>query len=177
MDDINVLSIELPEYRIDSSPDLENIGQKLSTFIQEHFSGQQIAIRCLGLADHPSMTMDQLVETIKKLGTDRYDPERKLVCHDFYVAQGVDPTDSIFASEYNPASGAELMREIIDDFYEGALADRGFRIRIDLILIYDLSHLRIFPIDYGNGDIGNECFVFNDPEQKREALLGIIKVL
>ena len=70
-------SIEAPDYRLDAPPDAGNIGKKIDASIQKPFSRKRIAFRCICLADHPSMTMDALFETIQKLGTDKYDPEQK----------------------------------------------------------------------------------------------------
>ena len=177
MESVQVFSLEAPEYRLDAPPDAGNIGKKMDAVIRKHFSGERIAFRCIGLADHPSMTMDSLIKTIQKLGTDKYDPERKMVLHDFYTSKGIESQKSMFAMEYDFVNGAKLMEETVEDFYEGALADRGFRVKIDLILIYDMSRLECVPIEYGKGDIGRDCFIFKNPEQKQDALKGIIKVL
>ncbi len=174
---ISIYTLSLSEYRLDKAPDYETVGGEINEAIKKYFLGREVAVRCLGVADHPGMTREALIGTIQELGTDRYDPERKMVCHDHYIHQGVEPMSSIFATIYDFTKGAELMTETVEDFYEGALADRGYRVRVDLVLVYDLGHLHNQPIDYGKGDIGHDCFVFKNPEQKNQALLGIINIL
>jgi hypothetical protein len=168
-----VYSINIPEYRLDQKPDYQMVGRKMDEAIQQYFSDREIALRCLSLADHPGQTMDSLVETIQRLGTDRYDPDRKGVLHDFYKDRGVD----MFAGPHDFTKGAQALADTVENFYEGALQDRGYRVRIDLILVYDPKQLEFVPVDYGNGDYGNDAFRFKNPEEKRKALIGIIKVL
>lgn len=170
---IPVFAISIPEYRLAEKPDYQAIGRKLNDAIRSHFPEERNAIRCLGAADHPNQTLDSLIETIQRLGTDRYDPNREGVLHDFYKGRGID----LFALAYDPVNGAEIMAETIENFYEGALQDRGYRVKLDVVLIYDLSQLEFVPVDYGNGDMGRDAFRFKDPANKAKALLGIIKIV
>ena len=72
--------------------------------------------------------------------------------------------------------------DIIQKFYENVLLDRGYRLRIDVLLIYDLNQLaRAGKIDQTNPGVHPRLepylFKFKDPEHKQRTLLGIIKLL
>lgn len=171
--EVPVYAVSIPEYRLAEKPDYQAVGRKINETIFSHFPGEGTAIRCLSVADHPNQTLNSLIETIQRLGTDRYDSNREGVLHDFYKGRGID----LFALPYNKANGAEIMAETIENFYEGALQDRGYRVKLDVILIYDLNQLEFVPVDYGNGDMGRDAFRFKDPANKAKALLGIIKIV
>lgn len=171
--EVLVHAVSIPEYRLDTKPDYQTVGRKINEALSSHFPEEGSAIRCLSVADHPNQTLDSLIETIQRLGTDKYDPNREGVLHDFYKGRGID----LFALAYDQVNGAEIMAETIENFYEGALQDRGYRVKLDVILIYDLNQLEFVPVDYGNGDMGRDAFRFKDPANKAKALLGIIKIV
>jgi hypothetical protein len=62
------------------------VGRKLDRLIESHFRGR-LAIRGIGLVDHPDITLDDLAATILRLGTDRYDPNRAGL---YYAREGTD---------------------------------------------------------------------------------------
>lgn len=168
-----IFKISLPEYSIDKKPDYETIGKKIDQVLIDNFLGQNIAIRCLSLQDHPGMSVEQLIEIIETTGTDKYDPQRKMtVAHNFYSEKGIET----FATPVQVTENMKQMNDIIKDFYEGALYDRGYSLKIDLIVIYDISHLEVIPIKYDDG-IGRESFKFKNPEKKQSAVLGFIKII
>ena len=68
---VPVYTISLDEYRAQQEPDYEAVGCKLDALIQKHFPGQRITIRGISLMDHPGRSRDDLVSTIKRLGTAR----------------------------------------------------------------------------------------------------------
>lgn len=65
------------------------------------------------------------------------------------------------------------MAETLLLFYEGTLADRGYSIRLDILMLYDLDQLQ--PVDDGLPEESYE-FMFKYPDRKQEALLGVIKI-
>ncbi len=165
--------IELPEYVVGQTPDYASVGRRLDETLIHNFNGKHIAIRCLSLRDHPSMSLEQLIETISKTGTDKYDPSREMsVAHDFYTEKGVE----LFAIPCRVDENAHLMGEAIKDFYEGALEDRGYPMRVDLMVIYDMEQLELVPIDY-DGKIGDDAYKFKNLGNRADAVLGFISVL
>ncbi len=168
-----VYSISISEYNLANKPEYEKVGGIIDAEIKKYFMGKHIATRCLSMQDHPNMTIDSLVEYIDKNGTDKYNADRKMsVAHDFYAEKGVE----LFVSPIFVSPQLNHMSEVVADFYEGALEDRGYAIKVDLIAIYDLEKLELIPIQYDDG-IGNDAFKFKDSHSKQEAVLGFIKVL
>jgi hypothetical protein len=81
---VPVYEISLPEYTVEDEPDFLAIGARLDPLIEAYFPDRWIAIRGIGLIDHPGWSLDDLVATIRELGTDKYDPERKGVHDDYH---------------------------------------------------------------------------------------------
>ncbi len=126
----------------------------------------------MSLQDHPGKSLDELIEIITKTGTDRYNISRKMaVAHDFYSDKGIE----IFAVPAEVNKELDISAEAIQDFYEGALKDRGYSLKIDLVVIYDLEQLELIPIKYDDG-IGKDAYKFRYPSRKSDAVLGFIKI-
>lgn len=170
MKPVYVLSI--PEYRADSKPNYTAVGSIIDNTIKDHFSGK-IALRYLSMQDHPDISLDKLIKIIDETGTDKYAPGRKMsVAHDFYSEKGV----GLFAVPAEISPKLNISKEALKDFYEGAIHDRGYSLRIDLVVIYDLNLLESIPIQYVNG-VGKDAYKFRKPNQKEDAVLGFIKLL
>jgi hypothetical protein len=172
-----VYTIHLPEYRIAPDTDWLACGRKLDRLIETHFPGRRLALRAIGLADHPGKTLDELVTIIQQLGTDRYDPERAGL---YYAREGLDDIhagallvteDGLRAEKHVQMSP---LAETLEIFYEGTLADRGYSIRLDLLLFYDLDQLA--PV-YDMPPESCYEFAFLHPDRKPEALVGLIRIL
>src|SRR5262249_19105993 len=144
-------------------------------------------------------SLEDLVATILELGTDRYDPNREAVHGDFGTGVRIDlhagpcivangklrslrPKDQPLQDDPDYTEMGGLVRI----FYEGALADRGYSIRLDVIMLYDLDQLEPAPIRWTpEGPVPGpppppeeSCeFTFKHPDRKPEALLGVIKIL
>lgn len=167
-----VFSISIPEYSSTNKPDYKTIGKRIHSVIKDHFPTKHLVIRCLSLQDHPGMQIDDLIHIISESGTDRYDKNRKMsVAHDFYTEKGVE----LFATPYD--GKAETITEIIEDMYESTLGDRGYSLKVDLMVIYDQDQLELVPIKYDDGGIGTGDYKFRYPERKADAVLGFIKIL
>jgi hypothetical protein len=177
-----VYTISLPEYKSERQTDWLSVGRKLDRLIITHFEGKRLGIRCIGLVDHPDRTLEELVSVILELGTDKYDPHREGL---YYSCEEVSHiwagpclvTQEGLTSQVLPLSEeleGSFMAEVTLLFYEGALADRGYSVRVDVVMLYDLDQLQ--PV---NAHPPDECyeFAFKYPDRKQEALLGVIKIL
>lgn len=169
--EIPVYEIALLEYRLDTQPDYEDIGAKLDAKIVEHFAGLKIVFRGITVADHPGKTLEELVTIVRKLGHDRYDPEREGVDYpreipfDLHVQTLTADGNSEVVQE-----GMHVMWGAVGDFYTGPPVDRnGPPIRLDLLMIYDAALLEQVPGYWG--------YRFLHPNDKLGALLGMIKIL
>lgn len=174
---IPVYTISLPEYKLEPQTDWLAIGRKLDNLLMTHFQGRRLAIRSIGLVDHPGWTLDALVATILERGTDKYDSQREGLYYardevsDIWAGPCLVTQDGLKSQENLEGS---VMGEVTLLFYEGALADRGYSVRLDIVMLYDLDKLQ--PV---NAHVPEECyeFAFKHPDRKQEALLGVIKIL
>lgn len=171
--DIPTYSISTPEYSVASKPDYEKIGSKLDSFIKNHFLGKKVCIRALGTQDH-KLSTDALIEKIKEAGTDKYDLTRTSFWEewDVYKGKGID----LFACFKEITADFKFMHEVVGDFYEGAQADRGYSVKVDLLLFYDAEKLEMVPIKYAQDDIGEDAWKFKFPENKQDALTAIVRI-
>lgn len=183
-----LISVSVPEYTVKKKPDYLAIGAKLDKVIESNFKGRSIAVRGVGMIDHPGLKLDDFISNILKLGTDKYDLQRKGVSHEEFEPYSPDMhalpctvTDSGLVSDLCKELPS-VMAEVIKDFYEGARIDRGYPVRLDLLLIYDLALLeRASKLDETkprtSPHLEPYLFRFKGPARKLEALLGIVKIL
>jgi hypothetical protein len=174
-----IISLSLPEYRIDSQPNYQTLGEKIDKVLEKNFSGKDVAIRALSLEDHPQLTLDEFVDIIVKTGTDKYDPNRKGVDQEVFEPYQPDFQAGFCTIGKNHyGEGADFIKK----FYENTLLDRGYRLRVDLLLIYDLHQLvQAKKVEQNKPSIPAHLepylFRFKDPAHKQESLSGIIKIL
>src|SRR5436305_4661581 len=147
-------ALALPEYTFAPEPDFAAIGRRIDALLAAHFPGRWIAIRGVSLIDHPERTVDDLVATILELGTDRYDPNRAGVHDDFYRGFTIDlfavaclVSDGLDCPHYrgDRCSTGSVAGELLSDCYGGAKIDRGYALRIDVLMVYDLNQLAPAP--------------------------------
>lgn len=176
---IKIITLSLPDYIISTQPDYQALGNKIDKILGENFNDKDVAIRALSLADHPQLTLDEFVDIIMKTGTDKYDPKRKGVDHEKFQPYHPDFQAGFCTIGKNHyGEGANFIQK----FYESVLLDRGYRLRIDLLVIYDLHQLiQADKVDKDKPSVHPRLepylFRFQDPESKPRALLGIIKIL
>ena len=175
-----IVTVSIPEYKIDSQPDYILIGAKIDKILEENFTGNFLE-RAISLIDHPQYNLDQLLDIIIKTGTDKYDPKRKGVAYEQFEPYQAD----LQAGDIEIKNGklSEPYGEgLIKLFYENVLLDRGYRLRIDLILLYDpkqMVHAEKIDKSKPNVQPNLEQYLwrFKDPKNKSQALQGIIKIL
>lgn len=178
----------MPEYKIICEPNYLLIGKSIDDQIIKHFSDGNYIIRAIGKDDHINLSLEELVSIILKTGTDKYDPKRKSVCHEEFSSYDYDIQGDLFKiskSKIIPNELEEvnsLFGQIVYDFYNKTLYDRGYPIRIDLLLIYKADQLiqakKIINKTAGvSHKLEKYLFKFKHEESKRSALLGIIKIL
>jgi len=174
-----LIDIPLPEYGITTPPDFTAIGAKIDKALEDNFRGKEVAIRAISLAEHPGKTLDGLAGLIAEKGTDRYDPKRRPADDELFAPYRPDMHASACTiGKDHFGEGADFVRK----FYENILLDRGYRLRIDLMLVYDLHHLakaeKVDPKAPGvSPRLEPYLFRFKYPDRKPEALLGILKLL
>jgi hypothetical protein len=181
-----ILEIHTPEYNLDAKPDYLNIGEKVDTEIGASLPDGRYLYRAIGKDDHPKFSVNDLVDIILKSGTDKYDPERKEVCFDEFCMYDHDIQAGSFKIKDHKIisndSNESMFGDTIKKFYENVLLDRGYRVRIDILIIYDADKfLRAQKIKERIKSVRSELeaclYKFKDPKNKREALVEIVKIL
>lgn len=168
------LEINLPQYQIDTEPDYKAIGKIVDDELKRHFLGKSVVVRGIGSSEHPGKTADELIEIIKRDGTDRYDLNRKGDRYENIKDKHID----LFAFRRIITPRTELFRWIAYGFYNSAIGVRGKPTRIDILIIYDAAKLKAVLHQYeGRTDRKRDGFVFREPNNKKDAVLGIIKIL
>ena len=169
---MQILELALPEYTIEHEPDAVAIGAKIDALLCEHFPVREVILRGLSLRDHPGLELDAFIATIAKLGTDRYDGGRTGI--GYHVGNG--RTIDFFGLPAILTGRKPIAERLIHDFYHSALEDRGYRVRLELIMVYDRSKLLMVEHLY-DGKRESDGFAFRDPARKPETLLAIVKLL
>ncbi|MAG47536.1 hypothetical protein CL617_02945 [archaeon] len=171
---IPVYQIKIPEYTVKEKPDWVNIGIKIDKKIKKHFPNKKIAIRCLSSKDHKGKSISQVINIIKKIGHDRYNPKRKGDRYENIQNKHID----FFALGFTVKPKTIMLENFIESFYVWPLKFNKKPTRLEIVIIYDLSKLKRIPHQYeGRNDIKKDGFVFKNPKNKKEALLGIMKIL
>lgn len=143
-----IIEIKVPEYNIKEKPDYVKIGKKVDKILEQEFSDGKYILRAIGADDHPNLTVDELVSTIIQAGTDKYDPNRKAICHDEFSGYDYDIQAGTFEIKNSKIIIPKSYKyktefgDIIWHFYEHAPFDRGYSVRIDLLLIFDINQFK-----------------------------------
>lgn len=183
-----IIEVHVPEYHLNTKPDYIKIGRKVDAEIVKNLPDGQYVCRAIGKDDHPNLSLNEFVKIVLKLGTDKYDSKRKEVCfkdfcmydHDIQAGDFEIKNHKIILDNSNIYHS--MFGDIAKKFYENVLLDRGYRVRIDVLIIYDANKLvrakKIDPKAESARPELEEClYKFKDPEHKQEALVGIVKIL
>lgn len=142
-----VFRILVPEYTIEEKPDYVKIGKKVDAFIEQNFEDGKYVIRAIGHQDHPDLSLNELIDVIVEIGTDKYDEGKKSLFDDEFLMYEYD-----FHAGFVEIKNGKLLENSNDDyptcfgdiiyhFYEHAPIDRGYAVRVDLLLVYDFDKL------------------------------------
>jgi len=175
-----VITISIPEYKIDTQPDYNVVGSQIDKAIEKNFEGTFL-IRALSIADHPQYTVDQLADIILKIGTDKYDLDRRGVSYEEFEPYQPDLQAGLLTVKNGKIVG-ESFGEDVKRFYEKTLLDRGYKLRIDLLVLYDPKQMvQAEKVDHAKPGtqphLEKYLWRFKYPEHRPDALVGIIKIL
>ncbi len=170
---VPVYSVKIPEYNVRKKPDSQDIGARIDKTIIKHFLGKRVAIRCLGSQEH-RVPRNDLIRIIKKLGTDKYEPDRKGEKYENVEGRHID----FFALDFRITRDGKFLENFIEPFYAYPVQEGRKPVKIDIIILYDMSKLkRVLHRYEGRKDIKRDGFVFKNPKNKSGTVLGIIKIL
>jgi len=176
MPNIPTYTLHLPAYQVAAKPDYKVIGAFVDDELKKHFMGQMVGLRALGSQEHPGKSINELVEIIKRDGTDRYDSERSGDRYDNLEGKHID----LFLLPRKITERSKIFWQLAWSFYESPLKLRGKPVRIDILVIYDLTKLKAVRTTHtheGYSVTKRDGVVFREPGKKSEAVLGIIKIL
>jgi hypothetical protein len=171
-----ITSVNLSEYQVATKPDYQAVGAIVDAELKKHFMGQMVGLRALGSREHLGKTIDELVEIIKRDGTDRYDPVRNGDRYDNLENKHID----LFLLRRKITEKSRIFWQLAWSFYEAPLRLRGKPVRVDILVVYDLSKLKAVRTSHtheGYPVTKRDGYIFHDPAHKADAVLGIIKIL
>lgn len=173
---MKVLTVHAPEYSIDTRPDYKRVGAIVDAELKKHFMSQVVGLRALGSQEHPGKTIDELIEIIKRTGTDRYDPARAGDRYDNIEGKHID----VFLLRRKITERSKIFWQFVWSFYESPLKVRDYSVRADILVVYDLSQLKAVRTTHtheGRPIAKRDGYIFRDPANKADAVLGIIKII
>ena len=185
---VKVIEVHLPEYHVKIKPNYLKIGKKVDRVLERSFQNGRYILRAIGSDDHPNLSMGELVKIILETGTDKYDSKRKGVSdeefsgYDYDIQAGIVEIKNSQIVINKEDKIPSVFGDIIYHFYEHTHLDRGYAVRIVLFLIYDSKklmrarkfHPKARSVRKG---LNKYLYKFKYPENKKDALLGIIKIL
>lgn len=168
-------NIKIPNVYFEKKPDFAKFGKIIDDELKKHFLGKHVVLRVIGSMEHPNKSIDELISIISTTGTDRYDPFRKGDRYENLENKKID----FFALDFVIDKNEGYSENFLEPFYFWAVADRGYPIRIDIMIIYDYSKLEQVEHTYQGreNEIKRDGFCFKDQNNKNKAILGIIKIL
>ena len=169
--------LPVPKEYKENKPDFELISSKIIKSLRKHFMGRRIGLRLLGSMEHSKKSMNDMIRIIKKIGHDRYDSNRIGDRYENIDNKKID----FFALDFKVGKKEEevSVKYAIESFYYYPIFDRKIPIRIDIAIVYDLSKLKVVKHRYKGREkeLKKDGFVFKNPNNKPDSILGIIKIL
>jgi hypothetical protein len=184
---MKIVEIRVPEYDIEKKPNYLKIGKKVDGLIEKNFKDGKYVVRAVGIQDHPDITLKELINIIRRKGTDKYDENRVGVFedefsgyeHDFQAGFFEIKNSKIVVGIHNDLPS--LFGDIIYHFYEHAPIDRGYPIRVDILIIYDFNKLEKGKFLCKGKKMRKELeeclWKFADNKNKTDALVAVVKIL
>ncbi|HSH55968.1 MAG TPA: hypothetical protein VK983_04025 [Candidatus Limnocylindrales bacterium] len=167
------LTIDLPQYTVDTEPDHKAIGKPVDDILKQHFMGQTVLLRGLGSMEHQGKSVNDLIDIIKSTGTDRYNPERVGDRYANLQGKHID----LYALRRTISPRSKIFWQLSWSFYQSPLKTRGYPVKVDILVIYDPKQLKAVVHQPENHPfVKRDGFVFRNPDNKTAAILGIIKI-
>ncbi|MBN2459857.1 hypothetical protein JXB28_06245 [Candidatus Woesearchaeota archaeon] len=162
-----VSEVYTPAYDAGKQIDYKRIAEKIDAHLREKYEGQKIVIRPLSASEHHPEQLDDLIERIRSTGTDAKEPG----------AQGLGQAKPSydFIGTYHEVSSGSSTEPALKKFYEKHLGKGQEPVKLDLMLVYGAEHVEKVPYD-GKGYDSHDAYKFKSPDNKKEALKGIIKI-
>lgn len=170
---MKLIRLDVPEYSDNEQLNLSSIASVIDASLLQHFAGKKILLRTLSSRDH-AISKEELIKTIMKRGTDRYDPEIKGDRYDNVEGKQID----LFGRICTVKQGNLMSKSLIKGFHiHGAQYHGRPSPKMDIWLVYDRVQLRAISFQpVGHDGKKRDGYIFKNPEDKPAALLGVIVV-
>jgi len=161
---MKTLTLHIPDYRYNQAPRSADVGRQLDELLHKEFPGKTIVVRGIDLRSHKQSSLESLVESIQRLGIDKDDKDQVGIADHIVPKEFRDRFiygDEIILGKFYDGGTERLIHSL----YHGALGDRGYSVRADIVLVYDRSAFtRLQNIYEGASD--SDIFVFEQPPKK-----------
>lgn len=170
---MKIVKVKIAEYDTSKELDLKLISKYIDKVLLDNFGGKKVILRAVSSEAH-DMSQAELIETIKKLGFDRYNPVIKGDRYDNIEGKQID----VFGRICTIKSGNLMSKSLVDGFHVyGAKYHGRPSAKMDIWLVYARSKMTavsFHPIGYK--DLKRDGYIFKDQNNKAGALLGIIVI-
>ena len=179
-----ILKVQLPDYALAETTDWEALGKPVDDLILAHFPDRKLVLRAIGLQDHPGKDLREITELIIEHGTDRYDPQRASLFDEDFASYQFDfhgvrcnTHGGILRSAHNDVCDS-VTGEFFYDFFHHAKLDRGYSVKLDVLLIYDAMALTgpVVEDEISRNSWEDYLFKFKEPRRASKSLLGIVQL-
>jgi len=161
--------MDCPAYRFDTKPDLKKISNDIDDMLINNFHGQDIVLRGIQSEKH-NLPKDELIKLIIETGSDRYD---------LY-----NPGEIKISNKHIDLFGlackvvASITLPILEGFhkYKPKSLERP-QYRVDIWMIYDANRLKNVEYNHSYYNVkACDGYVFKNPKNKKDALLGVLVI-
>ena len=170
---MKIVQVSIPEYDTSEELDLKSISKCIDRVLVDNFKDKKVILRAVSSEAH-KMSQTELVEIIKKIGFDRYDPVRKGDRYDNVHDKQID----LFGQTKIIQAGKDLSIFILKGFHiYGQKFHKKPSNKMDIWMVYDRTKLKYVTHFYEKYMVmKRDGYVFKDPNNKPNALLGIIVI-
>ena len=166
---MKLIYVDCPEYNFGTELDYDLVSAKIDNVIDYNFHDQNVIIRGIQ-SDKHDLTKDELIKYIIKTGTDKYAQSSEI------SADVNDKPIDLFG--YNCIIDHPIVMQFLEGFHKfKPKCLEAPQYKIDIWMFYDASQLecveythKIYNVKVSDG------YIFKDPNNKHNALLGIIVI-
>lgn len=173
---MKLLTLKLPEYILQekyTARQLAQYARQLDYILAKNFNQHKIVLRTISSQAH-KLSQKALLEHIKKTGVDRYDTAVKGNRYDNIEGKHID----FFGRTITVGPNKSMTKFLFKGFHWWVPKDNFQHMKMDVWLIYDRAKLKsVLHTDARDHRLKRDGYVFKDPKNKPEALIGIINIV